>query len=329
MILLAFIFVLASPGTRAFAQAYTPYDIINEVNALRANKGLAPYQVDSRLMTWAQEHSEYQASMGVSTHQHKDNTIPWAIGIHENIAAGTVGFITPDIIIYEIWADPVHMDTMVGYTTGLVGVGVAQSGDTVYYTLDVIEGTNSVTVTPLPNTTTTPGAATPSTVSPTITATTLPAIPVTPLGATSTPEKDGSIVHIVGYGQTLWSIASIYGVTTDEIRKLNNLTEGATLIKPGQKLVIRQPLQSFQQTPSSVAEEETDEPSATATSTPTRTALPLLPIETKTTQLQATYMPAAAVVSDQSNNFFFAVGLITFCAVGLVIVWTSAFRKKK
>jgi len=320
MILLAFIFILIDPDIKAAAQAYTPYDIINEVNVLRASKGLAPYQVDPWLMAWAQEHSEYQAAIGHGTHEHKDGTIPWSIGVHENCASGTANFMTPEFIIYKIWADPVHMKTMVGYTTGLVGVGVAQSGDTVYYTLDVKEGTDSVTVTPQVDITTTPGAATLAT------ATALPAIPVTPLGATSTPEKDGSIVHVVGYGQTLWSIASIYGVTTDEIRQLNNLTEGATLIKPGQKLVIRQPLQSFQQTPAPVAEEETDEPPATHTPTPT--ALPLLPTETKTALQQATNMPAAATVFDQSNNFFFAVGLITFCAIGLVIVLATAFRKK-
>jgi LysM repeat protein len=324
MILLAFIFILIDPDIKASAQAYTPYDIINEVNALRASRGLAPYQVDPWLMAWAQEHSEYQASTGISTHLHKDGTVPSTIGVHENVASGTAGFVTPNIIIYEIWADPVHMKTMVGYTTGLIGVGVATSGDMTYCTLDVKEGTDSVTVTPRLDTTTTPGAATPSTVSPTVTATTLPAIPVTPLGATSTPEKDGSIVHVVGYGQTLWSIASIYGVTTDEIRQLNNLTEGATLIKPGQKLVIRQPLQSFQQTPSPAEEEETDQPPATHT--PTLTAIPLLPTGTKTALQQATDAPAA--VFDQSNNFFFAVGLITFCVIGLVIVLATAFRKK-
>src|SRR5574341_23743 len=55
----------------------------------------------------------------------------------------------------------------------------------------------------------------------------------------STPAPDGSIVHIVRPGETLTGIAQTYGVTIDEIKRLNNLTSDVIFV--GQKLVIKLP----------------------------------------------------------------------------------------
>lgn len=53
----------------------------------------------------------------------------------------------------------------------------------------------------------------------------------------STPAPDGSVVHVVRSGETLIGIAVTYGVSLDDIRKLNNL-KGDT-IYVGQSLVIK------------------------------------------------------------------------------------------
>ncbi len=216
---------LLLPSFNATAQNFTAYDLIAAVNALRASRGLAPYEIDGGLMGYAQEHSEYQARTGISTHTHSDGLSPWAYGVTENIAAGTTSFVTLDWIIYQVWSDSIHMNTMVGYESGFAGVGIAQTGDQVYVTLDVRPGTSAATLAPSG-----------SSQSPAIPAGTQ--IALVPL-VMATPGANGSIVHPVGYGQSLWSIAIAYGVKIDEIRGLNGLAPGSTDIYAGQKLLIR------------------------------------------------------------------------------------------
>jgi LysM repeat protein len=65
-----------------------------------------------------------------------------------------------------------------------------------------------------------------------------------PVGSieTSTPEADGSIVHVVQPGETLIGLAvayQAYGVTVDSIRELNSLASDMLII--GQRVIIRGP----------------------------------------------------------------------------------------
>lgn len=55
---------------------------------------------------------------------------------------------------------------------------------------------------------------------------------------TAMPNPDGSIIHEVQPGQTLWSIAAAYGATVQRLRELNGLAESDVII-PAQKLLIR------------------------------------------------------------------------------------------
>ena len=54
----------------------------------------------------------------------------------------------------------------------------------------------------------------------------------------SSTSSDGSVVHTVKSGDNLWDIAKKYGVSVEQIRKLNGLSSNAVL-KIGQKLIIR------------------------------------------------------------------------------------------
>ena len=79
---------------------------------------------------------------------------------------------------------------------------IATSGDKVYITLNVNPGEGVVVSQPAQ------ASAIPATAKPLY---------------TSTPAADGSISHVVGYGEALWSIAIAYGVKINTLRELNNL----------------------------------------------------------------------------------------------------------
>jgi len=59
---------------------------------------------------------------------------------------------------------------------------------------------------------------------------------------TATPRPDGSIVHTVQEGDTLFGLALLYGTTVEKIKALNGLD--SDLLVVGQELLIRPPQQS-------------------------------------------------------------------------------------
>ncbi len=293
-------------------------DVIAGVNALRASQGLAPYQEDGWLMGYAQQHSEYQASINTSTHTHSDGVLPWSIGIQENIAAGTAGYISVDFIVNLIWSDALHMKTMVGYTSGFVGMGVASSGGITYITLDVRPGNNPAT---LPAGQGALGVTLP-------TSTPRPFVPI----VTSTPLPDGRIVHIVAEGDTLWSIAVSYGVKMDDIRRLNNLPAGFTAIRIGQKLVIRLAAATATgQTGTPTGQLATDTQTVTATFTrlpPSQTLSPTPSLTATLTRQPSVTQTPLPQVSTGFNTRVVGIALVIFCAIGLLVVGFTGFRKR-
>lgn len=320
--LLALALVLLLPVRSSLAQDSTATDLINAVNALRASRGLPPYKVDPRLMSFAQQHSEYQASIGTSTHSHSDLTTAWMIGIQENIAAGES--LTPDFAVNTIWTDEIHMKTMVGNATGFIGVGVASGGGTIYYTLEVRPGDSPAATTP-----SSPGTAAP--LKTILAASATPSIPIVAL-VTSTSRPDGAIIHKVGYGQTLWNIALAYGTKIDEIRRLNGLDPNSNNIYEGWKLVIR-PASPANATAAALTAAANVSPTATLpTPTPSLTS----PSPTSTVEPSATRLPtitptptpvpfkAESLLPDRKTG---ALILILICAAGLGVVVVNSFRK--
>jgi LysM repeat protein len=205
-----------------FAQSESPNDLVQAINSLRASQGLAPYQIDPWLMAYAQEHAEYQASIQSGTHIHRDGSLPQDIGLVENVANGSAGVVTAAIVVNEIWSDWGHRNTLIGYASGQIGAGIAL-GDNglLYYSVDVRPGGQAV------------GAATqPLGTAQLATATFVPLL-------TSTPSDNGAIIHTVSEGQSLWGIAVSYGVTVDDIRRLNAMQADATFLRVGQQLLIR------------------------------------------------------------------------------------------
>ena len=89
--------------------------------------------------------------------------------------------------------------------------------------------------------------------------------------ATPTPRPDGAIVHIVESGDTLFGIALMYGVKTDQLRQLNAGSLGPNdMINVGQALVISIPAEA--PTPSPLPAPPTPEPATLAPGDPGETA---------------------------------------------------------
>ena len=284
---------LFPPAARA--QSESGYDIITQVNALRAAQGLEAYTVDSGLMAYAQQHSQYQADTQNSTHQHSDGSYAWGIGLNENIAVGSAGFMSPYIAVYQIWQDWVHLEPMIGYTSGQAGAGVALGADgNVYYTLNVRAGAPVAQSTSVPLQT------------PLRSQVTAPFVPL----ITNTPNPEGVIIHIVGPGESLWGIAVSYGVTMDAIRGLNGMAASDTTIYEGQRLVIRKGVQALSPTPTG-AQPTSSPPPPSPTPTPTRT-----PTRAPAPSPTPTAVPSAPLTAFWQDN---PGGALLTAAVGMFL----------
>jgi LysM repeat protein len=330
-----FIFILficlgGIPPKPVQAESINVYDLIGAVNSLRASRGLPALQINNALMNSAQSHSQYQANIKTVTHTGSGGTRPvdraraWGYGsgstpfISENIAGGMN--LSLQTIIYNYWSDDLHMNTMVNGTYHDVGAGVAVADGWAYYTLDVgyTAGGSSLQTTP-----TTPTSLT-------------PAGPFTPtvqliVGVTTTtPQPDGSIIHVVQYGQTVETISKAYAISPKDLIALNKLNATNPIIYVGQKLTIRIAL------PPTVTPTMTST-IATATRTITVTFTPTEPLPTKTPTPTQTITPTPTTqgwlerfdssLSDQKRTLGFI--LIGVCAFGLLMILAGSIHRGK
>lgn len=296
---------------------FTAFDMVNAVNNLRSSKGLSPVQTNDILMSVAQDHSDYQASMNLSTHAGrtggivKDRVAAAGYGngkkivAGENVASLTIGISGMlDIIMNEIWADPVHGGAMLNPKYQDVGVGIAIGGDMVYVTLN-LAGVVDESGTPVVQ---------PSMISPDSAAPQNNQPAILPLH-TCTPLADGNVYHTVGYGQTLQTIAKIYQVDIDDLVRINNIDPDK--IYAGQRLWIK-----LVETPT-VTVAPTDTPFSTLTQSP---VLPSMEMSLTSPIIETTpTMPAASAMNVDSREigilvifFFFIMVLAYFVISGMI-----------
>ncbi len=139
---------------------------------------------------------------------------------------------------------------------------------------------------------------------------------------TSTPNPDGSVTHVVGFGQTLIMIANAYGLTLDQLRKQNNMS--GDLIFEGRKLLIQG---SFTPTLSPTVTLTPRPPTGTPRPTRTPTRLPSI---TSTPTATSTPTPRPFLPRlDEIDTHTLGTIIIGLSGVGLVLVVASFFRKKK
>jgi len=263
-----------------------PAALIAQVNALRASHGLPPYQTNAILMAVAQAHSDYQASIQTMTHIGPDGSHPrdrvraagygagHAVFVSENIAWG---YNQSPASVIQMWTgDQPHWNTMMGEHYRDIGAGCATDGrGATYYTIDAAYYIGEAP--PPPTLEGGTPAPTPTVV--------LPVVPI----VKATPNPDGSIIHILRYGQTLSGIAYVYKVPLADLLRYNNLTLNTTLY-PGQKIIVRPP---------TITATPTTPPTPTETATPPATATPTASITPTVTPFTASTLTAIAVNTPQ------------------------------
>lgn len=209
----------------------TPNELIEAVNAMRAEYGLAPYTVDESLMAIAQAQSDYQASIDTTTHTRPDGSNADTLVSSENIQPGTAGM-SAATIVQRMTYDYPHTITLIGFKTGRAGAGAATGSDgVIYYTLDVINTGGALTGLTAGSSASvsnsTDAGSSDATLSPSY------------YGIlTSTPGLDGSVQHVVNSGQTLIGIAAAYEMDIKTLSALNQIST-SDLIYPGDMLLIQ------------------------------------------------------------------------------------------
>lgn len=288
----------------------TAYELIEAVNNLRATQGLAAYAINSTLMNVAQAHSDYQAAIGSVTHYGPGGSRPSQRALAAGYpVAGDLslgGFFSENIMggsnlsaqsLVNAWSgDAPHLGTMTSPNLTEVGAGVACAGNFCYYTLDAAQSTGG-TVIYTPDANFTPGSG-----------------PTSVVIFPNTPEADGSIKHTVRAGETLWTIAQAYGVSVEEIARLNRMST-STVIYVGDVLIIRAaaPLPSATVSPTSTI---------AATFTPfifwtiTNTAQPIV------------VSPEPAAVDSAGGNFVVIIIIVAAFVLAGVLTAAGARTRK-
>ncbi len=234
LLLLVAAYGFAATPSRAMAQSPASA-VLNEVNAFRASYGLPPLTVNAALTAAAQSHANWMASTGLYSHtgaggstpQSRANAAGYVGYVAENIVGGTG--LTPQQGVTWWINSPSHFNTLISNQHTEVGIGFAQNFvdgfDQNFYVMVAGHQMAEAAAALAPGTT----AAREQD----------ELFVVAPL-TLSAPGADGSIVHTVGDGQSLWAIAARYEVPLSDIMLFNNLTEDS-VINPGDVLTIRWP----------------------------------------------------------------------------------------
>lgn len=323
VVLVALALLQAAPPMPVQAAA-SGSDLVAALIVLRQSKGIAPLKIDSALMNSAQGHSDYQASIGAFTHTDSGGSIPTSRGAGAGYGGGAAIFVSENVaylltsydvncIIYTIWSDALHWNTMLNPRYTHAGAGATVKGESTYYTLDVayVAGPQG-------------SAAQAASSGPSLqqAQTLQPTEPLVAPVIVSTPKPDGSIIHPVQLGQALITIAKAYGLTVEELKKRNNLTSDFIIV--GQKLIIQG---SSTPTLSPTITLTPRPPTRTATVTRTAT-LPLSATPTATSTATATPPPLIPALDNLDMKVVGEV-ILGISAVGLVAVLVSLFIKKK
>jgi uncharacterized protein YkwD/LysM repeat protein len=307
----------------------TASEIIESVNQLRLTHGLPPLHVHPVLMqVAAQQASALAFSEGAVGHER-----PCGMTLGQQLLSmgyPLLGDLSMDGYRSENWAmgmdgtqvfafwlsDDLHTNTMLSENRSDIGAAVVtNSSGQIFIVLETAWSTSSgrmqydaiPILTGIPATMTVCAGFASGEISNYITPVSL-----------STARPDGDVMHEVKYGQNLWSIAELYKVSVDQIKRLNGLPDDTIVV--GWKLLI----QKGATQPPPV----TDTPLATITSkTSTPTRYPTsAPYYSPTASTTATVPPVPVSEFAKQNSTVIAGLLIAFSVLAAAVV---GFSKKR
>jgi LysM repeat protein len=254
-LLLLFLFMLtgvevSSASTDIHAPLKNASEVITAINNYRQQSGTHALSENSILMSLAQGQSNYQASTGNITHTGSGGTKPIDRAYAAGYGDGNKIFLS-EIIFggYKVTVDDalswwkgssLHNRVMLDSQYLEIGAGVTTDGDWTYITAEIawVTGISAPVGSGEGESNGDTGESQGDFVT----------IPVTIIKAT--PNEDGSIIHIIQEGQTLWAIAAVYNVDLDTLIKQNNLTR-TSYVFPGDEIIV-QPAGSLSSTPKPV-----------------------------------------------------------------------------
>jgi len=232
---------------------FTPADVINAVNSLRASSGLGPLTTHPVLMEIAQAEANGIAT-GYQGHWRPLNLTlgQWMLSLgyplsgdlsldgyrSENWLSLPMDTSANDVI--QMWlGDDAHTNTMLSQYRSDIGAAVAvgEDGNVICVIETALRTTSGkmqydahVLLTGIPQTQVAySGMATTAAKNGLLPQYSMPV-------KVGTALPNGDVYHVVQYGQTLWSIAIAYHTTINQIQTLNHLT--SIVIIDGQKLVV-------------------------------------------------------------------------------------------
>lgn len=201
-------------------------EMMDLVNQFRAQNGLPPFQYNSALAFAAQRHANWMGSTSIFSHTGDNGSTPQSRAteagfngwVSENIVGGSNMSARQGLIWWQ--NSPIHYNSLVStrYTHAATGFAVSGNGQNMFV-LVVGQPSNSP---PSPNSAPDESAA--------------PLI-ITPIRLAE-PAEDGSIVHTLQAGQSLWMVAAYYDADLDYLYQINGRTEN-DIVQPGDKIYVR------------------------------------------------------------------------------------------
>ncbi|MGH2537861.1 MAG: LysM peptidoglycan-binding domain-containing protein [Candidatus Promineifilaceae bacterium] len=230
---------LARPAS---AQGDPASQIFQLVNQVRAENGLAGFAYHGSLAAAAQSHANWMAQTVTYSHTGANGSTPYSraaaagyVGIvSENIVGGTG--MTPSQGIAWWRNSSIHFSTMVSTRYSQAGTGFASNGSQNFYVLLVGQPSNAPAAPAPPQPVAAPRPTAAPTVDNSVEESAAP-IYVEPI-VLAPPRPDGSIVHVMGEGQALWTVAAYYDVPLAQLY-LNNGLGPADVVHPGNEIVVK------------------------------------------------------------------------------------------